>query len=67
LIDHSFETFLEWANSHLTSSHVLELVGARGFTAAKIIEKSQSDSQCSHQHSDKIKLTIIPVMKGEGQ
>jgi len=52
LIDHSFEPFLEWVNSHFTSSHVLELraVG-RGSTEAIIVDTSQPDSLHAHDRA----------------
>lgn len=52
LIDHSFETFLEWVNSHFTSSHVLELrESGGGSTEAIIIDTSQPDSLYSHKRA----------------
>jgi len=45
LINHSFETFLKWANEKFTSSHVLELrKSVGGSTEAIIIDTSLPDS-----------------------
>ena len=68
-IAHSFETFLEWVNEHFTSSHVLEIMGARGFTAARIIDPKElsDESPRTANSSDGIMITKIPVIKGGGQ
>jgi hypothetical protein len=64
LIDHSFENFLEWANEHFTSSHVLELqkVG-RSSTAAILIDKRISDSRYSERRE--ALGTLINALNGE--
>jgi len=69
LIEHSFETLLEWVNEKFTSSHVLELVGYPGFTAASIIDKKElpDASPSVPSNSDKMKMTaVIPVIIGKG-
>jgi len=90
LIDHSFETFLEWVNDNITSSHVLELrESAGGSTEAIIIDTRLPDSIYTRRraafgnllkglkrlpdespraskNSDDMKITVIPIIKGEG-
>ena len=52
LIDHSFETFLKWANEKFTSSHVLELrKSVGGSTEAIIIDTSLPDSLYSERRA----------------
>jgi len=66
LIDHSFETFLEWINEKFTSYHVLELLGYPGFTAASIIDTKELPDASPRVPRNSDNMTVIPVIIGKG-
>jgi len=64
VINHTFETFLEWFNEQVTSDHVLELMHSRGMTRARIIDKRKPAGEvAADQEEFKIFLSRLKSIK----